>query len=72
MLQCQVREQVEESLEEQRRVAVPVEGRDGFRGAASLELRAAQLPSSGVVAEADGPVIYILETLGRKLARKLA
>ncbi|OKZ42325.1 MAG: hypothetical protein BHV80_19680 [Phocaeicola vulgatus] len=54
VLQCQVREQVEEALEEQRRVAVPVEGRDGFRGAAPLELRAAQLPASGIVAEADG------------------
>ena len=42
------------TLEEQRRVAVPVEGRDGFRGAAPLELRAAQLPASGIVAEADG------------------
>lgn len=54
VLQCQVGEQVEEALEEQRRVAVPVEGRDGFRGAAPLELRAAQLPASGIVAEADG------------------
>ena len=31
VLQRQVGEQVEEALEEQRRVAVPVEGRDGFR-----------------------------------------
>ena len=54
VLQRQVGEQVEEALEEQRRVAVPVEGRDGFRGAAPLELRAAQLPTSGIVAEADG------------------
>lgn len=54
VLQRQVGKQVEEALEEQRRVAVPVEGRDGFRGAAPLELRAAQLPTSGVVAEADG------------------
>ena len=54
MLQRQVGEQVEEPFEEQRRVAVPVEGRDGFRGAAPFELRTAQLPSSGIVAEADG------------------
>lgn len=54
VLQCQVGEQVEEALEEQRRVAVPVEGRDGFRGAAPFELRTAQLPPSGIVAEADG------------------
>ena len=54
VLQRQVGEQVEEALEEQRRVAVPVEGRDGFRSAAPLELRAAQLPASGIVAEADG------------------
>lgn len=33
---------------------MPVEGRDGFRSAAPLELRAAQLPASGIVAEADG------------------
>ena len=54
MLQRQVGEQVEEPFEEQRRVAVSVEGCDGFRGAAPLELRAAQLPPSGIVAEADG------------------
>ena len=54
VLQRQVGEQIEEALEEQCRVAVPVEGRDGFRGAAPLELQTAQFPASSVIAEADG------------------
>ena len=54
VLQRQVGEQVEEALKEQRRVAVPVGGCDGFWGAAPLKLRAAQHPPSGIIAEADG------------------
>ena len=48
VLQRQVGEQVEEAFEEQRRVAVPVEGRDIFRGAAPLNcgLRSSQPPAS--------------------------